>query len=134
MRFRESDASNRVAEEIRTSIGSLRALKDYPGENLVKDAEKLAGYLWSVGSGLKTAQLRKIYGEVKRMEMDFKRTEFDRDRIVLLKPKLTYAANRKNEVKPLKKVLDACIDKVHDEADFKRFMSFFEAILACYPR
>jgi len=134
MKSREGDTSIGVDEEIRKSIRSLRALKDYSEENLVKDAERLAGYLWSVGSGLKTAQLRKIYGEVKRMDMEFKRTKFDKDRIVLLKPKLAYAANRKDEVKPLKKVLDECIDKVHDEADFKKFMSFFEAILAYYPR
>jgi CRISPR-associated protein Csm2 len=114
-------------EKIRKSIQSLNAMKDYQADNLVKDAEQLAGFL---RTGLKTAQIRRIYGEVKRMQMDFKRTGFNRDRVVLLKPKMIYAANKKGEVRPLEKVLSACIDKVSDEGDFRRFVDFFEAILA----
>ncbi len=126
MTFREGDTRPIVYEEIQRSIGSLKALKDYAGDKLVVDADNLA----NLNRDLKTAQLRKIYGEVKRMEMEFKKDGFHRDRVVLLKPKLAYAANKKSVVKPLKEVLTACIDKVHDEADFKRFVDFFEAVLA----
>ena len=127
MTFRGGNPNPMVEEEIRRSIGSLKALKEYPGEKLVNDANKLA----NLKRDLKTAQLRKIYAEVKRMEMEFKKKDgFHRDRVVLLKPKLTYAANKKPEVGPLKDVLIACIDKVQDEADFKRFIDFFEAVLA----
>lgn len=122
---RQSQGSG-VADGITQSIANLQGLKDYSGEKMVKDAERLASDL----RNLKTAQIRKIYGEVKLMEMDFKKDGFDRDRLVLLKPKLAYAANKKPEVRPLKDVLTGCIDKTHDEEDFSRFVNFFEAILA----
>ncbi len=121
-----SEGQVRVEDEIKRSIGSLVALKDYTGDKIVADAERLA----QIRGDLKNAQLRNIYGEVKRMEMDFKKTGFSRDRLVLLKPKLTYAANKKREVRPLKEVLTACIDKVQDEGDFRKFVNFFEAVLA----
>ena len=117
----------RPEEDIKRSIGSLRALKDYTGDRIVADAERLAQI---VRGDLKNAQLRNIYGEVKRMEMDFKKSEFSRDRLVLLKPKLTYAANKKWEVRPIKEVLTVCIDRVQDKEDFKKFVNFFEAVLA----
>jgi len=130
---RDRDRSERnmiIVNEIKKSIGSLKALKDYTGDNIVIDAEKLA----QIQIDLKNAQLRNIYVEVKRMEMEFVKDSFSRDRIVLLKPKLTYAANKKREVGPLKEVLTACIDKVQDEGDFKKFVNFFEAILAYHRR
>jgi len=117
----------RPEDEIKRSIGSLRALKDYTGDRIVADAEKLAQV---IRGNLKNAQLRNIYGEVKRMEMDFRKTDFNRDRLVLLKPKLTYAANKKPEVRPIKEVLTVCIDRVQDMEDFKKFVNFFEAVLA----
>lgn len=117
----------RPEDEIKRSIGSLGALKDYTGDRIVADAEQLARV---IRGDLKNAQLRNIYGEVKRMEMDFKKSGFSRDRLVLLKPKLTYAANKKREVRPIKEVLTACIDRVQDEEDFRKFVNFFEAVLA----
>lgn len=126
-RSRKQNRGSGVADQIKQSIGTLQNLKEYGGERMVKDAERLATDL---RRDLKTAQIRRIYGEVKRMEMDFKKDGFNRDRLVLLKPKLAYAANKKREVTPLKDVLTTCIDRTHDEIDFGRFVNFFEAILA----
>jgi CRISPR-associated protein Csm2 len=117
----------RPEDEIKKSIGSLRVLKDYTGDRIVADAEKLARI---IRGDLKNAQLRNIFGEVKHMEMDFKKNGFSRDRFVLLKPKLAYAANKKWEVRPIKEVLTVCIDRVQDEGDFRTFVNFFEAVLA----
>lgn len=124
-----SEGQARAEDDIKRSIGSLKALKDYTGDMIVADAEKLARSIRR-DREIKNAQLRNIYGEVKRMEMDFKRKGFSRDRFVLLKPKLAYAASKKWEVRPIKEVLTACIDRVQDEGDFRKFVNFFEAVLA----
>ncbi|MDM7912946.1 MAG: type III-A CRISPR-associated protein Csm2 [Methanotrichaceae archaeon] len=114
-------------DAIKNRIRGLSSFKSYRGEDLVKDAENLASSI----KDLKTAQLRRIYGEVKKMEMEFdKQHEFNRDRAVLLKPRLAYAASKKPEVKPIAEIFSLCMDKVHDHDDFLRFVSFFEAILA----
>jgi CRISPR-associated protein Csm2 len=119
----------RAEDDIKRSIGSLKSLKDYTGDMIVADVEKLARSIRG-DREIKNAQLRNIYGEVKRMEMDFKRKGFSRDRFVLLKPKLAYAASKKWEVKPIKEVLTVCIDRVQDGKDFRKFVNFFEAVLA----
>jgi len=115
-------------DDITGNILKVRSFKEYRGDTLVKDAENLAGSI----RDLKTAQLRRIYGEVKRMEMDFKKGDgsFSRDRVVMLKPRLAYAASKKPEVIRIKNVFTKCIDKIQDEEDFTQFVSFFEAILA----
>jgi len=115
-------------DDITVNISKVRSFKEYKGDTLVKDAESLASSI----RDLKTAQLRRIYGEVKRMEMDFNKVEgsFSRDRVVMLKPRLAYAASKKPEVIRIKNVFTKCIDKIQDSDDFSQFVSFFEAILA----
>lgn len=113
-------------KEIKERINKLDFFKKYGGDPLVGDAEIIAKII----KDLKTAQLRRIYGEVKRMEMDFDKSDFSRDRVVLLKPRLAYAANKKGEVRPLAEIFSKCIDKIHDKDDFRQFVNFFEAILA----
>jgi CRISPR-associated protein Csm2 len=117
-----------IENEVTSHITKISSFKDYTGDLLVKDAESLAGSI----RDLKTAQLRRIYGEVKRMEMDFGKGEgtFSRDRVVMLKPRLAYAASKKPEVMRIKNVFSKCIDKIQSPEDFSRFVSFFEAILA----
>ena len=124
----EKDRRPSMEDEITSHISERPSFEKYTGDTLVKDAEKLAGSI----KDLKTAQLRRIYGEVKRMEMDFKKDEssFSRDRVVMLKPRLAYAASKKKEVIPLKNIFNKCIDKIQSREDFFQFVSFFEAILA----
>lgn len=126
----QSKERPRDHEQIKKRINTLADLSSYGAKDLVRDAEKLAK---SIGD-LKTAQVRKIYGTVKGMEMDFKGGTFNLDRVILLRPKLAYAANKKREVSPLQEVLDACIGKIREgdegRKDFERFVNFFEAILA----
>jgi CRISPR-associated protein Csm2 len=126
-RDEERDRKASIEDEV-TSISLGYIFKDYTGDTLVKDAENLAGSI----RDLKTAQLRRIYGEVKKMEMDFGKGEgsFSRDRVVMLKPRLAYAASKKPEVIRIKNIFSKCIDKIQGPEDFSRFVSFFEAILA----
>ena len=99
------------------------------GETLVKKAEQLGQQL--VKERLTTSQIRNIYGAVKKMQM---KGELDTHKLLMLKPKLAYAAKRHKEVKgvdTLKDVLTQAIDLVeNDSKKFNRFVDFFEAILA----
>jgi len=120
-----------MSEEVVGHIKELEMLSEYDGETLVSDAENVAS---EIGE-LKTAQIRRIFGEVKKMQMDFKKADFDKNRVVLLKPKLAYATSRKRDVRTLQEVLSICIDKIsadkeQGKKDFENFVNFFEAIVA----
>ncbi len=97
------------------------------GEILVKEAEKFGKQL---ARNLTTSQIRNIYGAVKKMQM--KGGELDTHKLLMLKPKLAYAAKRHGGgVETLKDVLTQAIDHVgNDLKRFNRFVDFFEAILA----
>lgn len=96
------------------------------GEALVTAAEDLGNRLEN--RQLKTAQIRKVYGAVKKIQMS---DEFHRNDLIMLKPKLAYAAARNDEVTDLKDALTQAIDRVGDDPQrFKNFVDFFEATLA----
>lgn len=96
------------------------------GEPLVSAAEDLGNRLGN--RGLKTSQIRKVYGAVKKIQMSEK---FQRNDLIMLKPKLAYAAARDSAVTDLKDALTQAIDRVEDEPKrFKNFVDFFEATLA----
>lgn len=126
---RRDDRGSVVAQRIEQRILALSGgLGNYHAKDLVSDAESLAREL---RGDLKSAQIRKIYGTVKSLEMEFQdESQFNLDRIILLRPKFAYAANKKSEVRPLQQVLDACLRKIEERKDFTRFVDFFEAILA----
>ena len=97
------------------------------GEILVKEAEQRGQQL---ARNLTTSQIRNIYGAVKKMQM--KGGGLDTHKLLMLKPKLAYAAKRHGGgVDTLKEVLTQAIDLVgSDSKKFNRFVDFFEAILA----
>ena len=96
------------------------------GEPLVKAAKNLGDMLER--QRLKTSQIRKVYGAVKKIQMS---NEFNQNELIMLKPKLAYAAARNNAVTDLKDALTQAIDKVgNDPKRFKNFVDFFEATLA----
>ena len=97
------------------------------GEILVKEAEQRGQQL---ARNLTTSQIRNIYSAVKKMQM--KGGELDTHKLLMLKPKLAYAAKRHGGgVDTLKEVLTQAIDLVgNDSKKFNRFVDFFEAILA----
>lgn len=96
------------------------------GKPLVSAAEDLGRNLKN--RGLKTSQIRKVYGAVKKIQMS---DEFCQNDLIMLKPKLAYAAARNRSVTDLKDALTQAIDKVgNDRRRFKNFVDFFEATLA----
>lgn len=107
-------------------------------EMLVKTAQDV-GKALAEQDRLKTNQIRNIFGEARKIQARWRSTSESSQRtaLILLKPKLEYQAARHKEVGRLRDWLVASIDAVtinpnrDKEYDrFKRFMQFFEAILA----
>lgn len=111
-------------EAIQDNIIEMSEIIVNGGEPLVKAAESLGRKL---ARRLKTAQIRKVYSAVKKIQMS---GEFNRNELIMLKPKLAYAAARNEDVEDLKVALIEAIDHVDDNDTFKNFVDFFEAILA----
>jgi CRISPR-associated protein Csm2 len=92
---------------------------------------------------LSTSQIRNIFGEVRRIEMNWqedtgKEAEEAFRQAVLLQPKLAYQARRERGrgVQELEKILSPCLDEIRKAPEsmrrkyFLKFVDFFEAILA----
>ncbi|MCB9051331.1 MAG: type III-A CRISPR-associated protein Csm2 [Lewinellaceae bacterium] len=98
---------------------------------------------WLADNNLSSAQIRNIFGEVKRMEG--KRPENNEDYaqfkkdFLLLKPKIAYAAKRSGSrgIEDFKVVMDKAHEAVDISGDketswkhFQNFLDFFESVLA----
>ena len=124
-------AENAPCAEIITSESPQAA------EELVKWSERLGRFL--AGAELTTSQIRKVFGEVRRLWMEAQKgwTDAMTRKVHLLIPKLEYAARKEIAVKALRAVLVPAIRKVLEAQTpeelrkrFGRFVDFFEAILA----
>ncbi len=116
---------------------------DQTGQQLVQFSKKLGERLYK--GNLKTNQIRKVFTEVRKIEALWER-ENQRNtalrRLVMLKPKLAYQEKRQEKrgtspVQPLNEALTRAIDVIASEKSpekqdvyFRRFVEFFEAVLA----
>ena len=114
------------SEELKTIVTDPQGT-----ETLVRCAE---GMGQALARQLTTNQIRAIFGEVRRIEGEWKTNSERANRsLILLKPKMAYRAKRERGrgVDDLVSVLSPAIDFVQgDEDNFTRFVDFFEAILA----
>jgi CRISPR type III-A-associated protein Csm2 len=84
---------------------------------------------------LTTSQIRKFYGELKRIQADFKNKK---DQVPLLKAKLAYAVGRdmgtaraKSKIQEFYEELEKGITAVNgDDKNYTRFVSIVESIVA----
>ncbi len=114
-------------------------LKTYPIRDLVEHAEKFGPFLKR--QRLETNQVRKFLDAINRLKttlaQDDREGKTDEQRfatieteVVLLKPKLAYAAARQKAAKPLSDVMSVAIDKVRSTEDFERLVQLVESIIA----
>ena len=97
-------------------------------KQLIQWAEKI-GYVIKA-EGISTAQIRRVFGAVREIQMKgFDKPE-QRRALLLLKPKLAYTAGREKKTARLARVLAAAIDYVETGPQFDNFANFFEAIIA----
>jgi len=122
----------------------LKSLKDYKIRDLVKHAQEFGPFLKN--QKLETNQVRKFLDAINRLKVkiaqnaDQSQKDIEKNNqtvfskiepeIVLLKPKLAYAAARQNAAKPLSNVMSVVIDKVHSLEDFERLVQLIESTIA----
>ncbi|MFM7885798.1 MAG: type III-A CRISPR-associated protein Csm2 [Pseudanabaena sp.] len=128
-----SDISSEIVttiQNLKNSEGKKSTLKDYPIRKMVDQSAQFGAELKR--QRLETNQIRKFLDAINRLKSKLVRSQFSEieAEIVLLKPKLAYAAARQNVVKPLNKVMSAAIDKVESKADFERLVNLVESIIA----
>lgn len=120
-----------TAQEIIKEIQGLQdGLRSYPIRKLVQHAEKFGPELKN--QRLETNQIRKFLDAINQLKSKLVGAKFSaiETDVVLLKPKLAYAAARQRAVKPLNDVMAAAIDKVTDKEDFERLVQLIESIIA----
>lgn len=110
-------------------------------EALIREAQRLGPAL--VKESLEPAQLRNIFGEVRRIELLASAENAQWPSILrqlrLLKPKLAYLGGREGSLgragRALESVLVPAIDQVGDDREhFRRFVEFCEALVAYHAR
>jgi CRISPR-associated protein Csm2 len=113
----------------------LKLIITDPGDakSLVEWAERIGNAL---ARQLTTNQIRAIFGEVRRIEGEWKNPNREKQAsqsLMLLKPKMAYRAKKERGrgVEDLVSVLSPAIDYVGESREnFMHFVEFFEAILA----
>lgn len=102
-------------------------------KDLVRTAEDMAFQFTK--DGLKTNQVRNFYSAIVKMRAEFKRegefTESLRSQLIMLKPKLAYAAGRQRSVRDnFYPFMKAEIDKVSDTKSLELFFMTVESVVA----
>jgi CRISPR-associated protein Csm2 len=120
-------------------VGKIKNLEAVSAEAIVETAEEVGKYLGRKTDSnpeaidLKVNQIRRFLDAVRKIENDIKAKSFDqvKDAIVLLRPKLAYAAGREPKVKPLMNVLDPAISSgAKSEENFQKLLKLIEGIIA----
>ena len=131
----KNETSERVFETINLNISHW--VQNGINQDCVKRTEEIGHFL--AKNKLTTSQIRNIFGEMRRIQMNGYIKE--KSSFLILKPKLAYAVKR-NENKGTKSFYEVfcsgynAIDKKNDqlgEKQFANFMQLLEAILA-YPK
>ena len=129
---------------VTNAINNCKTLSEISDKDFI-DFETGYAYIVAENSkSLKTTQLRKFFGALKKMEQKDSWDEIETD-FYLLKPRMAVASGRGNVPKPFLNVIMAAMSKVDnvendDEKmkNFDKFVKFFEAIVAyhkyLYPR
>ena len=108
--------------------------QDDQTDKLVEFADVIGKFLVNRYDGISTSQIRNIFGEVRKIEMDWKRDpKASWVRLQLLRPKLAYTAKKANKKCGFifSEILSKAILGIDGEVEnFQRFINLFEAILA----
>lgn len=135
---RQSGSSGNIKQTIVNEITNLKKFSDYRIRTLVIHASEFGPYLKN--KRLETNQIRKFLDAINRVKAQLVEVSKGddtqqlpsalEDEIVLLKPKLAYAAARQEAALPLSEVMSVAIDKTTDFQDFNRLVQFIESIIA----
>jgi CRISPR type III-A-associated protein Csm2 len=107
---------------------------DGDARELVESARRFANQLED--AGVTQTSLRRLFGEVRRIEMLWQQNaEAARRRATLLIPRMAYAASREKSLQPVQErfepMLDLAVeDEEQAEVRFRRCVEYFEALVA----
>jgi CRISPR-associated protein Csm2 len=129
----ERTQTSSPVEEIKQKLQSFisTGLKNLSADEIVDIAKKMGGYLKEID--LKTTQIRRFLDGIRRIDVQSnKGKNFNSDMVILLKPKLAYAAGRdEKRVRPLMQILEPAITAgAKSYEDFKRLIALVEGIVA----
>lgn len=130
--------SSDIGRTIVDEINQLNKFSEYGIRQMVNHASAFGRSLNQ--KKLKTNQIRKFLDAINRVKAQLIEVSAGdntkalpseiEDKIVLMKPKLAYAAARQEAAVPLSNVMSAAIDKTSDKDDFNRLVQFIESIIA----
>lgn len=108
-------------KNLQEELNNIQKQAEIEKEKISKDKNLLEN-----GFNEKLQNIQKQADE-KKDKLIFAKIEAD---VVLLKPKLAYAAARQRSAKPLEEVISVAIDKVESTKDFQRLVQLIESIIA----
>ena len=114
-------------QAIQRALNAILVQGDYT--SLPEFADSLARRLRKV----RVHQVRRLFGEVQRIEMLRTRSPEDaRRRLLMLRPRIAYQTARQKDLQPLKEMVDEAVPLVHEEMEerFERFYELVEAVVA----
>ncbi|WP_083757315.1 type III-A CRISPR-associated protein Csm2 [Carboxydothermus hydrogenoformans] len=123
---RQQNQENPVQEVLQAVDKFLNPIEDPKGELLISSAEKLGSFLARVAK-MTTSQIRNLYTEAK--SINYKDSDGPY-RVNLLRAKFAYIAGRYSQVRDLQKIADKALAQIDSYEKFKRFIDFFEAVVA----
>ncbi|WP_303247197.1 type III-A CRISPR-associated protein Csm2 [uncultured Methanobrevibacter sp.] len=122
-------------KEIERQLNSYDMLKDIDMKKLIDEKDGFAYIIADNSKNLKTNQLRKFFGAIRKMEGKEKWELIEPD-FYLLKPRIAVGVARGHVPRPFYNVIMTTMRKVDVGSDeekienFKIFVEFFEAIVA----
>jgi len=122
----------------RENLNGVHDLSQLSPEDINSISEHYGHILADKREGIKTNQVRNIFSTVTalrtKLQTDKKWSDKIHNDLILIKPKLAYAAGRQKNVKPLYELLSKGIDatvKANDkEKALKNFIQLVESIVA----
>ena len=130
-RYNQQQTEDNTVKECKQKIQQFKntGLNNLSGDELVDISSKMGGYLLR---SLKTTQVRRFLDGIRKLDVQFdKGKNFNKDLVILMKPKLAYAVGRNQDIKPLMEVLEPAITAgAKSYADFKRLIALIEGIVA----
>ncbi len=131
---RNNNNQNEINEIIQ-KINKYDKLSDISAKELLDEETGLAYKVANLSRGLKTNQIRRFFGAIRKMENKSSWKEIEPE-FYLLKPRMAVGVGRKLVPKDFYKVIMAAMNKVNIGSEeeklenFKVFVEFFESIVA----
>ncbi|MEM3383584.1 MAG: type III-A CRISPR-associated protein Csm2 [Nitrososphaerales archaeon] len=104
-------------------LSKITSLKELKIEEINEFAKNLAE---KIGKDITTTQLRKVYGEIKRLQ----RETFDKKELHMLGPRLAYAFAREEQPVDIYAIFEKCYPKIGEKKDLDTFAYILEALVA----